>query len=173
MKPKKTLIPFSTLDGNMCSYTGCLPYSTADTARNKGRWIWKENYVFEDELKFKGFYRGCSSAGAKFISLKDGKEYNVFLKDLEQIITAKDLCSGVISGQFTFVKRGSNYGIRYLNRNTCGQCSHFTGAGDWDLCCTIAHPTPKEKERGLTFDFGHLCYESTEACDMFNSKEVK
>lgn len=50
---------------------------------------------------------------------------------------------------------------------TCGQCNHFTGAGDWNLCCDISHPTLKEKERGLDFYFGHLCYEDTEACDAF------
>lgn len=30
---------------------------------------------------------------------------------------------------------------------TCGQCKHFTGAGDWNLCCTQKHPTPKEEAR--------------------------
>ena len=50
---------------------------------------------------------------------------------------------------------------------TCGQCNHFIGAGDWNLCCDIEHPTPKERERGLDFYFGHLCYEDTEACDAF------
>ncbi len=23
-------------------------------------------------------------------------------------------------------------------RNTCGTCRHFTGAGDFDLCCRVA-----------------------------------
>lgn len=50
---------------------------------------------------------------------------------------------------------------------TCGQCKNFTGAGDWNLCCKIKHPTPKEKEQGLDFYWGHLCYEDTKACDMF------
>lgn len=34
---------------------------------------------------------------------------------------------------------------------TCGQCKHYTGAGDWNLCCDIKHPTPKEREQGLDF----------------------
>lgn len=54
---------------------------------------------------------------------------------------------------------------------TCGQCKHFIGMGDWNLCCDIKHPTPKEKERGLTFLFGHLCYEDTKVCDMFEEDE--
>ena len=54
---------------------------------------------------------------------------------------------------------------------TCGQCKHFTGAGDWNLCCDIPHPTKKEQEQGMTFSWGHLCYEYTEACDKFEGKE--
>lgn len=56
---------------------------------------------------------------------------------------------------------------------TCGQCSHFLGMGDWNLCCDIRHPTPKEKEHGEYFPCGHLCYEDTEACDEFNEKECE
>lgn len=32
------------------------------------------------------------------------------------------------------------------------------------------YTTPKEKEMGMTFIFGHLCYEDTDACDMYESK---
>ena len=56
-------------------------------------------------------------------------------------------------------------------KKTCGQCKHFIGMGDWNLCCYIEHPTPKEKEQGLLFPCGHLCYEDTEACDMFDWKD--
>jgi hypothetical protein len=55
--------------------------------------------------------------------------------------------------------------------NTCGECKHFIGCGDWNLCCDITHPTPKEKEEGKTFYFGHLCYEDTPACDCWEVKE--
>ena len=27
----------------------------------------------------------------------------------------------------------------------CGTCEHFIGGGDWNLCCDIPHPTPKER----------------------------
>lgn len=52
----------------------------------------------------------------------------------------------------------------------CGTCKHYIGAGDWNLCCGIHHPTPKEQEMGKTFIFGHLCYENTDACDMYEPK---
>ena len=54
---------------------------------------------------------------------------------------------------------------------TCGQCKHFTGAGDWNICCTQKHPVPKMGQRSKDFLFGHLCYEDTEACDLFDEKE--
>lgn len=54
--------------------------------------------------------------------------------------------------------------------NYCGECKHYTGGGDWNLCCDIPHPTLQEKEDGKLFAFGHLCYKNTEACDMFLSK---
>ena len=54
--------------------------------------------------------------------------------------------------------------------NKCGTCEHFTGGGDWNLCCNISHPTPKEKEMGLELYFGHICYKDTEACDMYEPK---
>ena len=121
MASKKIKIPFSTRDGNMLSYTGCLPGDTYDEKYNNGRWIWLDNYVFYDDLKFDGFHRGCSSAGATFKSLNDGKEYNVFLKDLADIINLSDLRCGIVHGQFTFIKRGSNYGLRYVKENENGK----------------------------------------------------
>ena len=53
---------------------------------------------------------------------------------------------------------------------TCGQCKHFTGAGDWNLCCAQKHPTLEEKINGQYFHFGHLCYEDTDTCDLFEEK---
>ena len=55
--------------------------------------------------------------------------------------------------------------------NKCGTCKHYIGGGDWNLCCTIKHPTPKEQENGMTFIFGHLCYKNTDACDVYERKE--
>lgn len=52
-------------------------------------------------------------------------------------------------------------------KKVCGNCNHFVDGGDWNLCCTVLHPTKKEKEEGKTFPFGHLCYENTPPCDMW------
>ena len=53
----------------------------------------------------------------------------------------------------------------------CGTCEHFTGAGDWNISCKVKHPTPKEREMGKTFYFGHLCYADSEDCDMYDPKK--
>lgn len=113
-KKEPLMIPFSTRDGSLVQYTGCMPNTPQDERWNNGQWIWKENFIFEDEIQFIGFYRGCSSAGATFKSLNDGKKYNVFLKDLSDMILSDEFRSGIIHGQFTFVKRGQNYGLKYL-----------------------------------------------------------
>lgn len=52
----------------------------------------------------------------------------------------------------------------------CGNCAYYMGGGDWNLCCMIQHPTPSEQKAGATYPFGHLCYEDTVACDMFEEK---
>lgn len=52
----------------------------------------------------------------------------------------------------------------------CGNCAHYLGSGDWDLCCEIKHPTALEKAMGVVYLFGHLCDEDTSACDMFKER---
>ncbi len=42
---------------------------------------------------------------------------------------------------------------------TCGNCAHFMGFGDFDLCCKI------QKRR--------LCYENEASCEAFKEKEDK
>ena len=44
----------------------------------------------------------------------------------------------------------------------CGECVHYIGGGDWDLCCELPHPE---------YPYGHLCYEWTKACERFEGKD--
>lgn len=46
----------------------------------------------------------------------------------------------------------------------CGQCNNFTGAGDWNLCCS---KQPK-KYNHFDYPFGFLVYANTEADDCEN-----
>ena len=43
--------------------------------------------------------------------------------------------------------------------NKCGSCVHYTGAGDWDLCCIIS-------ER-------RLCYAKDDACEKYSENPIK
>lgn len=43
--------------------------------------------------------------------------------------------------------------------NKCGTCKHYTGAGDWDLCCM------KSKRR--------LCYRNDDACEEWEENPIK
>ena len=45
-----------------------------------------------------------------------------------------------------------------MEEKRCGQCAHFIGAGDWDLCCG----------RGVR----RLTYEKDTACDGFEQNPV-
>lgn len=71
-----------------------------------------KNFIFEDELKYTGFYRRQSSAGLEFKSTITGKEYEVFLTDFTDYVN--DMVFGVVKGKFTFCKRGTKYGLRLL-----------------------------------------------------------
>lgn len=48
---------------------------------------------------------------------------------------------------------------RFRKHDVCGQCAHFIGMGDWDLCC-------KKQERRLTYAREEACpsFEQTYVC---------
>ena len=43
-------------------------------------------------------------------------------------------------------------------KSSCGECKHYMGYGDWDLCCRL------QKRR--------LCYENTESCEALEEREA-
>lgn len=73
----------------------------------------KDNYEFFATLTLKHVGRGRSSVGFSMEDY-DGKSYNMFLKDFEEMVKNNTLDHGQISGKWTFVKRGQNYGIKCL-----------------------------------------------------------
>lgn len=90
----------------------------------EGKITWRDNYVFPAVLEFSEFRRGRSAAYALFTSKettdeydgkgflipKKSKTYCVFLRDFQDIIPAMEF--GLVDAEFTFVKRGMNYGLR-------------------------------------------------------------
>lgn len=70
---------------------------------------WVDNYEFDDELEFDGFSFGRSAASTILKSKRDGKQYQMFMNDFSKEVPT--LVGGVMTGRFTFCKRGQNYGI--------------------------------------------------------------
>lgn len=76
--------------------------------------IWKENFEFEDTLIITGMSRGRSAANFNLQSTIDSKNYNLFMTDIVDLIRKVTITNGKIKGRWTFVKRGSNYGVKLL-----------------------------------------------------------
>lgn len=74
--------------------------------------IWKDNYEFLDELEYIEYSRGRSSTIFYFKSKKDSKSYSMFISDFNKVVSK--MTNGIIVGRFTFVKKGSNYGVQMI-----------------------------------------------------------
>jgi len=70
-----------------------------------------DNFKFTDTLTLDGMSRGQSAAHFQ-MKRKDGTQVTVFMTDLCDMIPK--FCNGEITGEFTFVKRGQNYGCALL-----------------------------------------------------------
>lgn len=71
----------------------------------------RPNFEFDDTLTYEGFSRGRSAAYVLF-KRSDGKQVTMFLKELDELMPR--MCGGQVTGRFTFIKRGQNYGVRIL-----------------------------------------------------------
>lgn len=77
-----------------------------------------DNYSFRDTLSFIGYSRGRSSAKIDWISATTGAEYGMFLTDFEELVKKvgfNALDGRGVNAEFTFCKRGQNYGIKLKN----------------------------------------------------------
>lgn len=72
---------------------------------------YKSNYNFFTTLTFLHFVRGQSAAYAVF-TCTGGTRCSMFLVDLETVIP--HLKNGQITGEFTFCKRGQNFGVKLI-----------------------------------------------------------
>lgn len=70
-----------------------------------------ENKVFDETLTYDGYGRGRSSAVFYF---KDsaGATYQMFMKDMNDLLSSKDMIDGKVTGTWTYCKRGQNFGIK-------------------------------------------------------------
>lgn len=74
---------------------------------------WEDNRIFSTTMTFHSYSRGRSAAGFNFKDEND-RNYYMFLTDISDMIREVTLDHGKVSGKWTFVKRGTNYGVKYL-----------------------------------------------------------
>ena len=76
--------------------------------------VWKPNKEVELTLHYKGFSRGRSAVTFYWVD-DDGHKYPMFIKDVDELLR-QDIGASSIHAIFTYVKRGNNYGIKFLRR---------------------------------------------------------
>lgn len=73
---------------------------------------WKDNYEFDDELHFTTYGRGRSAAYFIGAMASNGMTVNVFITDFMDLMP--HMVHGKVTGKFSFVKRGQNYGCKLV-----------------------------------------------------------
>ena len=126
--------PFDVVNGELLKYTEFdITQEEAKICQEKGSLIktyercfygskpeyttieWRPNTIFEATLMLKDTQKnGCSSKNAVWIDTKTKKEHNMFIVDVLDLIRA-DHGVHILSGKFTYVKRGANYAIKWLS----------------------------------------------------------
>lgn len=76
--------------------------------------VWKPNKEVELTLHYKGYGRGRSAVTFYWVD-DDGHKYPMFIKDVDELLR-QDIGTSSIHAIFTYVKRGANYGIKFLRR---------------------------------------------------------
>lgn len=121
----KKLICFPFIDGNLQEYSF---NNLNDEERervyagehiaDKTVWgkeeVWRPNEEVELTLHYKGYGRGRSAVTFYWVD-QNGHEYPMFIKDVDELLKL-DMGTSSVHAVFTYVKRGQNYGIKFLRR---------------------------------------------------------
>ena len=117
----KKLICFPFIDGNLQEWSwNNLTDSERERVYNgeevvKGsNEVWKPNREVELTLHYQGYGRGRSAVTFYWVD-DDGHKYPMFIKDVDELLR-QDIGTSSIHAIFTYVKRGANYGIKFLRR---------------------------------------------------------
>ena len=117
----KKLICFPFINGNLQEWSwNSLTDSERERVYNgeevvKGsNEVWEPNKEVELTLHYKGYGRG-RSAVTFYWADDDGHKYPMFIKDVDELLR-QDIGTSSIHAIFTYVKRGANYGIKFLRR---------------------------------------------------------
>ena len=117
----KKLICFPFIDGNLQEYSWNnltdsereRVYSGEEVVKGSDE-VWKPNKEVELTLHYQGYGRGRSAVTFYWVD-DDGHKYPMFIKDVDELLR-QDIGTSSIHAIFTYVKRGANYGIKFLRR---------------------------------------------------------
>ena len=70
-----------------------------------------DNFEFTDTLTYRTYGKGRSSIGFEMVR-SDGTTVNMFVSDFHIVIS--HMVNGKVTGRFTFIKKGMNYGCKLL-----------------------------------------------------------
>ena len=87
---------------------------TKELAWDNLKEIWKPNEEVELTLHYKGYGRGRSSVTFYWVD-DNSHEYPMFIKDVDELLR-QDMGTSDVHAIFTYVKRGQNYGIKFLRK---------------------------------------------------------
>ena len=76
--------------------------------------VGKANEEIELTLHYDGYGRG-RSAVTFYWRDDNGHKYPMFIKDVDELLR-QDMGTSSVHGIFTYVKRGANYGIKFLRK---------------------------------------------------------
>lgn len=82
---------------------------------------WRANHTFKDTLTYESYGRGRSAVTFTF-ARSDGRTVTMFVSDLDDVV--RQMVGGKITGEFTFIKRGQNYGCRLVAAGEGAEVSH-------------------------------------------------
>jgi hypothetical protein len=97
-------IPFDK-DGNQLSFPG---YTFHE---------WRDNYEFDATLTYETYGRGRSSV-TFYWKDDDGHRYTMFVSDFDDILNSVGLHGKKVTGRWTFVKKGQDYGVKLVTSST-------------------------------------------------------
>ena len=122
MKSKKIIqFPFREDTGELLTWVngiagGHCSFGTDARGRLCNTIIWKENFTFKASLSLVEVNRGRSAVTFIWKDIVTEKYYPMFLKDLVETLLTTHVHLGVTEErEWTFHKRGSNYGIGVAN----------------------------------------------------------
>ena len=88
--------------------------TTNFTYDNSKKIVWKPNEEIELTLHYKGYGRGRSAVTFYWIDDSNHK-YPMFIKDVDELLR-QNMGTSSVHAIFTYVKRGANYGIKFLRK---------------------------------------------------------